>query len=450
MAWKKIREYDAKRLLSHHMGRRLRAVQVQANRSLVESLPEQPWLASCQLVVKPDMLFGKRGKQNLVLLKADLEQAVDFAEDLIKRRGEIEVQGVRGRITTCIVEPYLPHDVEYYLSIQSVRNGNVISFSCAGGMDVEENWDKLRTVQLGPTETLQERHFAELFTDVAREQSRQVLEAYVDRLYAIFDDLDFTFLEMNPLTIAAFPGDDGQPAPEPQVWPLDLRAELDSYAGFKNARKWLNVQFPEPWGCSKWPQERLVANLDATSSASLKLTVLNPKGRIWTMVAGGGASVIYSDTVVDLGYGDELANYAEYSGNPKPEETYLFARAILELATNEPDGRPRCLLIGGGIANFTDVAATFTGIVQALKDFAGKLQVARMKLFVRRGGPNYETGLRMMEEVGEQLGIPVEVYGPDAHMTCIVTRGIEWITGDASKENESESLTPRRRLRASA
>ena len=33
------------------------------------------------------------------------------------------------------------------------------------------------------------------------------------------------------------------------------------------------------------------------TSASLKFTVLNPKGRIWTMVAGGGASVIYADTV---------------------------------------------------------------------------------------------------------------------------------------------------------
>lgn len=33
------------------------------------------------------------------------------------------------------------------------------------------------------------------------------------------------------------------------------------------------------------------------TSASLKFTVLNTKGRIWTMVAGGGASVIYADTV---------------------------------------------------------------------------------------------------------------------------------------------------------
>jgi succinyl-CoA synthetase beta subunit len=36
--------------------------------------------------------------------------------------------------------------------------------------------------------------------------------------------------------------------------------------------------------------------------ASLKFTVLNPKGRVWLMVAGGGASVIYADTVGDLGY----------------------------------------------------------------------------------------------------------------------------------------------------
>ena len=50
------------------------------------------------------------------------------------------------------------------------------------------------------------------------------------------------------------------------------------------------------------------------SAASLKLTILNPKGRIWSMVAGGGASVIYADTLTDLGAGEEIANYGEYSG----------------------------------------------------------------------------------------------------------------------------------------
>ena len=67
-------------------------------------------------------------------------------------------------------------------------------------------------------------------------------------------------------------------------------------------------------------QEAYIADLDAKSGASLKLTVLNPHGRIWTMVAGGGASVIYSDTICDLGGSKELANYGEYSGAPNEGE----------------------------------------------------------------------------------------------------------------------------------
>jgi hypothetical protein len=48
--------------------------------------------------------------------------------------------------------------------------------------------------------------------------------------------------------------------------------------------------------------EEFIHGLDEATGASLKFTVLNPKGRVWLMVAGGGASVIYTDTVADLGY----------------------------------------------------------------------------------------------------------------------------------------------------
>lgn len=41
-------------------------------------------------------------------------------------------------------------------------------------------------------------------------------------------------------------------------------------------------------------QEAYIQDLDSKSGASLKLTVLNKDGRIWTMVAGGGASVVYA------------------------------------------------------------------------------------------------------------------------------------------------------------
>ncbi|KAG4915722.1 ATP-citrate synthase alpha chain protein 3 [Glycine soja] len=67
------------------------------------------------------------------------------------------------------------------------------------------------------------------------------------------------------------------------------------------------------------------------ASASLKFTVLNPKGHIWTMVAGGGASATYVDTVGDLGYASEPGNYAEYSGAPNEEEVLQYARVVIDV-----------------------------------------------------------------------------------------------------------------------
>eukprot|EP01018_Ginkgo_biloba_P033362 Gb_26232 [translate_table: standard] len=153
-------------------------------------------------------------------------------------------------------------------------------------------------------------------------------------------DLDFTFLEINPFTLV-----NGGPHP------LDMRGELDDTAAFKNFNKWGNIEFPMPFGRVMSTKVQSTAWM---KNASLKFTVLNPKGHIWTMVVGGGASVIYADTVGDLGYANELGNYVAYSG-----------------ALNEDEIRKRALVIGGGIANFTDVVATFSGIIRALREKVG-------------------------------------------------------------------------------
>lgn len=51
--------------------------------------------------------------------------------------------GCKAPITTFIVEPFVPHDQEYYLSIVSDRLGCTISFSECGGIEIEDNWDKV-------------------------------------------------------------------------------------------------------------------------------------------------------------------------------------------------------------------------------------------------------------------------------------------------------------------
>lgn len=41
---------------------------------------QEAWLSSTKLVVKPDMLFGKRGKSGLVALKLDLAEVAEFVK----------------------------------------------------------------------------------------------------------------------------------------------------------------------------------------------------------------------------------------------------------------------------------------------------------------------------------------------------------------------------------
>jgi len=93
--------------------------------------------------------------------------------------------------------------------------------------------------------------------------------------------------------------------------------------------------------------------------------------------------------------------------------------------TRKKNPKGKFLLIGGGIANFTDVANTFKGIIKALKDFQKQLQENNVKIYVRRGGPNYQEGLSQMRELGEKLGVPIEVYGPETHMTRIVSMALK-------------------------
>ena len=138
-------------------------------------------------------------------------------------------------------------------------------------------------------------------------------------------------MEINPLVVTAEGG----------VFMLDLAAKIDATADFLCRTKWGDIEYPPPFGRDAYPEEAYIADLDSKSGASLKLTILNRAGRIWTMVAGGGASVIYSDTICDLGGASELANYGEYSGAPSEQQTYEYAKTILSLMTQDkhPDGK---------------------------------------------------------------------------------------------------------------
>jgi len=415
MARRGIREYDAKRvfyrMVPGYSGDKVKfeimPVLVDSGTDL-DSLPEgHPWLENLRLVVKPDQLFGKRGKSGLVLLDASYDEAKKFIKAKMGKKAK--VGKVTGTLSHFLVEPFVPHDVEYYIAMKMESDGDHIYFSTKGGVNIEDVWDTVKEEVVEPLSE-KEPDVESLLADLP-EGEKKIVGPFVRGMYRFFSNHDLVYLEINPFTIV-----------DDKIKVLDMVAKLDDTALFQNVGVWDMKEFPAPFGKSLTQEEAYIKSLDEKTGASLKLTILNPNGRIWTMVAGGGASVVYADTITDYGFGKELANYGEYSGNPSTEETYLYARTILSLMTKEkhPSGKPKVLLIGGGIANFTDVANTFTGIIQALREYADQMKRIGINIYVRRGGPNYKAGLEIMRNVGDEIGIPIQVFGPEAHMTHII------------------------------
>eukprot|EP00161_Ancyromonas_sigmoides_P027399 TRINITY_DN9853_c0_g1_i2.p1 TRINITY_DN9853_c0_g1~~TRINITY_DN9853_c0_g1_i2.p1 ORF type:complete len:428 (-),score=119.74 TRINITY_DN9853_c0_g1_i2:539-1822(-) len=427
MSAKACFEYDAKRLVSaylreHHGIDICRQMAPVGGVGTADLAAVHPWLLTERLVVKPDQLIKRRGKLGLVKLNMDLESALKQCREWSEVTTTIGKAS--GKLERFLLEPMVPHTSsdEHYVCIMGTDAGADVLFCADGGVDVGDVDATAARVAVAVGDTLTPEAADTLVSSLgpAGDPKRVAVAAFVAALFAAYDALHFTYLEINPLVASP----DGA-----SLAVLDMAARLDSTADFLCHALWnpeaypsafgcdtlvtskrgKGLEFPSPFGRGDTPEEAYIAALDAKTGASLKLTVLNPHGRVWTMVAGGGASVVYSDTIADLGFAGELANYGEYSGAPNDAQTYEYAKTILDLMTrtSHPDGK--VLIIGGGIANFTNVAKTFQGIVKALREVRAKLLEVGVRVFVRRGGPNYQEGLRNMSAVGEELGIPIFV-----------------------------------------
>ncbi|KAL0277266.1 UNVERIFIED_CONTAM: hypothetical protein PYX00_004614 [Menopon gallinae] len=431
MSAKAIREATGKDLLNRHLhgtkAAKCEFAVVDEKTDLDRLFQENPWLGRKKLVVKPDQLIKRRGKLGLIKINSDFDGVKQWIGERMNK--DQTVGRATGKLRNFIIEPFVPHSAEeeLYVCIYSHRHGDTILFHHEGGVDIGDVDAKALKMEIPVAETIDEAKLKALLKNAPAAKQAVVAE-FILALYKVYVDLYFTYLEINPLVVT-----------DTDIYILDLAAKIDATADFICRPLWGEIDYPPPFGRDAFPEEAYIADLDSKSGASLKLTILNKKGRIWTMVAGGGASVIYADTICDLGGANELANYGEYSGAPSEQQTYEYAKTILSLMTQEPHPQGKILIIGGGIANFTNVAATFKGIVTALQEFQTRLVELNVSVFVRRAGPNYQEGLRRMREVGQSLGIPVYVFGPETHMTAIV--GMALGKRPIQQPEESESTT---------
>jgi ATP citrate (pro-S)-lyase len=414
-------------------------------------------------VAKVDQGIKSRGKQKLILLNESSPSKVhEWIKDTSTK--SISLSDCKSFVPSqFLVEPFYAHksETEHYLCIRLARQGYEILYCRNGGIDVGDAESKSQklVVPVPPADKFHTFEGVESLIEsqlIPKDPMAKGLSRFIWRILQFAYDLHLNFVEINPLIVAS--SDD--------IFPLDLAVRMDPAAKLANVLpEWvvrrmdqydrnvlLETSRPMTAASDKKESfitqtEQFVRKMDGGNGASLKLTILNPHGRIWTLIAGGGASVAFTDAIVHLGFAGDLANYGEYSGAPSTEQTYLYTQKILSVMLHPDYCTPgvqaqtsKVLLIGGGIANFTDVGSTFAGILKALTEQSAKLKAYGVRIFVRRGGPNYEQGLALMRQWGLTWEIPLVAYGPEVHITSIVHKAL------VSDQKDSEEALPHVKL----
>lgn len=393
MARKKISEFTAKKILYGFLEVPYSGISIDTNDEYFEDLLSQ--MKEGRYVLKVDQGIKQRKKRGLVSLNVTKES---IREEIVK----LSEKG----FNCFILEEFVEHDEsnESYFAIERVREGKRVHYSSVGGIDIEENKDKIETA---------------IVKDYAQyEEIAKVLKIPVETFESIltaFDNYYFSFLEINPLVSMGN-----------TFYFLDAAVEVDSAAEFFVTGMWSKNDFREGGRAQKTSEEKAIEELKETTPAALSFQLINPNGSIFVLLSGGGASLVTADEIYQKEMGRELANYGEYSGSPTEEETYLYVKNILA-ALLHSSAPKKAIIISGGVANFTDVRITFKGITRAMGEVAEALKQQKTKVFVRRGGPHQEEGLAMMKEFLERNELLGELHGPELVLTDIVAPAIDYV-----------------------
>lgn len=375
MARVKLSEFRAKTLLSNLYN----GVQIRTE-TIAEDIAR---LSDDNYVIKVDQGIKKRGKQGLLVFNVEKDAA----------RSAVDILRKKGPYTRFLAEPMMKHDNsdEQYLSIERGRGGFTILHSKRGGIEVEDHASDIK-----------------MYTQLA---DVPLSTEFLTRVIDVMNHEHLSFVEINPLVVQ---GD--------QYTLLDAAVLADSAGSWQAS--WDNDDIVELREYTD--PEEVVAELGENSAASFSLRVLNPDGAIWLLLSGGGASITIADEAANQQKADLIGNYGEYSGGPTREETQVYTEAVLEqlLASN---ASKKALVIAGGVANFTDVRKTFSGIIDALTKQLEPIKSANVKVYVRRGGPNEKEGLAAMRTFLNTHGILGSVHGSETILTDVINEALEYV-----------------------
>jgi succinyl-CoA synthetase beta subunit len=319
-------------------------------------------------VVKAQVQIGGRGKAGGIKVAESRDEARDHAEAILG----MDIRGPRGE------GPFTVHEVwieraseiadEYYASIILDRSAKKLMtmLSAMGGMNVEEiaerDPDALVRRHVEPNDGFDADAAAALARDarIAADAVDGVAEVLV-KLYAAFNALDATLIEVNPLIVTS----------DREVVALDSKVTIDNSALFRQ---------PE------------VAELRDTSAEDPQEQMAKEKGLTYVKldgnvgILGNGAGLCMSTLDVVAQAGGEPANFLDAGGGSKAEAIV----DALEVITSDPKVTAILFNIFGGITRCDEVAK---GIVEAYRQVDMDVPVV-----VRLDGTNSEEGLGLLAD----------------------------------------------------
>ncbi len=344
------------------------------------------------VVVKAQVLSGKRGKNNGIKFCADAGAVAAACEELFSNNFKGQY------VAAALIEEKLDIAEEHYISItyDTNRKQPVLIYSAEGGMDIEDvPEDKITKTSLDIRNPV--------IPTPAKEQSsgginsvEESLSHIVQQLWSCFVQEDARVVEINPLVKTK----DGQ------WFAADAKIALDEDAFYRH-EEWKNLAPRTMLGRLPTERETAVKKIDEGEGyyRGTAGKYIEMDGDIAVLFSGGGASIANMDALMKAGL--QPANYTEYSGNPPREKVYQLTKIVL----SKPGLKG--LWIAGGVANFTNIAETFGGIVDALNEIKPNYPIV-----VRRAGPFEEEGMRLMTECAEKNNLNIKLFGKETSMSA--------------------------------
>lgn len=327
------------------------------------------------VVVKAQVLSGKRGKNNGVIFANTEQEVIDAVQKLFEKT-------ILGQfVNAVLIEEKLEIKKEHYVSItyETLDASPVLILGWGkGGVDIED---------------VAAKDIMKISYDIRREYADSGLETH--QLWNVFRQEDARLVEINPLV----------ETPSGKFIAADAKFALDDDAFFRH-KDWENYEARSMLGRLPTEREVAVQQIDAGEGyyRGTAGKYIEMDGNIAILFSGGGASIANMDALIKAGLSP--ANYTEYSGNPPREKVHALAKIVL----SKPGLKG--LWIAGGVANFTNIADTFAGIVDALDEIKPSYPIV-----IRRAGPFEKEGMRLMRKCAERNNLNIQIFGKETSMS---------------------------------